>query len=80
MTWKRVRRVGGRDGVVEVEAISGAVLGLPRSWYLVPESEAEACCRENDEKPEANPDNDAYTGFLLVPAEHVEEAHPQNAE
>lgn len=80
MTWKRVRRVGAGEGAVELEPTSGAVIGPSRSWFLVPEDGASECCWQMSEKPTAEPDDDPYQGLLIVPAEHVEQSHPEHAE
>ena len=79
MIWKRVVRAEGGDGVLEVEPTSGAVAGPARSWFLVPEEGASDCCVRLNEKPLAEPERDPHEGFLIVPAAHVEEAHPEHA-
>ena len=78
MTWKRVRRIGGREGTVEIGP-GGAVLGPARSWFLVPEDEASDCCWKVNEKDTDEPETDPYDGLLVVPADHVEQTHPENA-
>lgn len=77
MNWKRVRRIGGREGTVEVEPISGAVIGPARSWFLVPEDEAPECCWELNEKAPAESAEDPHQGYLIVPSDHIEESHPE---
>lgn len=78
MTWKRVRRVGGGDGAIELEPITGAMVGPARSWFLVPEDEASDCCWQVNDKPPTEPEEDPHQGYLIVPADHVEETHPDH--
>lgn len=80
MAWKRVRRAGGGEEALELEPISGAVAGPAPSWFLVPEDEASDCCWRVNEKPSTDPDTDPQDGFLVVPADHVEEAHPDHVD
>lgn len=80
MTWKRVRRAGSGEGALEVESNSGAVVGPARTWFLVPEDAAPDCCFRLSEKPPIEPGRDPHEGFLIVPAAHIEERHPESVD
>lgn len=65
---------------MEVEPTSGAVIGPARTWFLVPEDDAPDCCVHLNEKLPFELGSDPNEGFLIVPASHVEERHPDHVD